>query len=61
MASKELNEITTHKIIPNAIGLSPADFTLALDKLVPIKNRVRTNNLRDKLEILMDKDSGKEV
>ncbi len=61
MANNELIEITTHKITPRAIGLIPADFTRSLDRLVPIKNKVNTNSVRDTLDILRESDSGKEV
>lgn len=61
MANKELIEITIHKVLPRIIGLIPAAFTRFLDKLVPIKNKVNTNKLRDILVILMDNDSGKGV
>lgn len=47
--------------MPKTIGFIPADFTRSLDKLVPIKNNVKINKLREILEILMDKYSGNEV
>ena len=40
----EETEITTHKIIPNNKGFTPADLILLMVKPAPIKNKHTTNN-----------------